>query len=77
MTTSLFFDHSLQAVRLPKEFHFDGTEVSVRRIGDGVMIEPLKAATWPEGYFESIRIDDPAFERTDQGELPPLASLES
>jgi hypothetical protein len=32
--------------------------------------------TWPPGFFDAIRIDDPAFQRPDQGELPPPAALE-
>lgn len=30
-----------QAVRLPKEFRLPGTEVRVRRVGRGVMLEPI------------------------------------
>lgn len=30
-----------QAVRLPKEFRLDGTEVRIRRDGDKVILEPL------------------------------------
>jgi antitoxin VapB len=31
-----------QAVRLPKEFRFEGNEVRVSRIGDKVILEPLE-----------------------------------
>ena len=31
-----------QAVRLPKEFRFEGTEVRVSKIGDNVILEPTK-----------------------------------
>jgi antitoxin VapB len=31
-----------QAVRLPKEFRFEGNEVRVSRIGDKVILEPLQ-----------------------------------
>ena len=31
-----------QAVRLPKEFRFTGTEVRVRRLGRGVLLEPIE-----------------------------------
>ena len=30
-----------QAVRLPKEFRFEGTEVRVSKVGDKVVLEPL------------------------------------
>ncbi|MFT5107434.1 MAG: antitoxin VapB [Pseudoalteromonas tetraodonis] len=34
-----------QAVRLPKEFRFDGTEVSIQSEGDSVILEPIKKRT--------------------------------
>ena len=30
-----------QAVRLPKAYRFDGSEVSIRREGDAVILEPV------------------------------------
>ncbi|HLI66989.1 MAG TPA: AbrB/MazE/SpoVT family DNA-binding domain-containing protein [Caulobacteraceae bacterium] len=40
----LFKHGGSQAVRLPKAFRFEGTEVSVRRDGDAVILEPVKPA---------------------------------
>jgi antitoxin VapB len=37
----LFTHGGSQAVRLPKAFRFSGTEVSVRRDGDRVILEPV------------------------------------
>ena len=37
----LFKHGGSQAVRLPKAFRFEGTEVSVRRSGDAVILEPV------------------------------------
>ena len=34
----LFINGGSQAVRLPKEFRFEGTEVHVRRVGDEVVL---------------------------------------
>ena len=73
MKTTLFVNGRSQAVRIPKELRFAGREVSIRRLGDGVFLSPVKAIAWPEGFFSRIRIDDPDFNRPDQGELPPLA----
>jgi antitoxin VapB len=42
-TAKLFQHGGSQAVRLPKAFRFEGTEVSVRREGDAVILEPVKA----------------------------------
>ena len=75
MTTTLFTNGRSQAVRIPKELRFEGREVTIRRLGDGVLLVPVKARTWPEGYFESIRIDDENFVRPDQGALPPIVDF--
>lgn len=64
-----------QAVKLPDEFRFDTDTVSVRRDGEAIILEPAMATTWPKGFFEDIRIDDPAFGRADQGETPPAPTL--
>lgn len=75
MTTTLFTNGRSQAVRIPKELRFEGKEISIRRLGDGVLLLPVKASTWPKGFFENIRINDENFTRLDQGELPPLAEF--
>ena len=38
----LFQHGGSQAVRLPKAFRFEGTEVTIRREGDAVILEPVK-----------------------------------
>lgn len=38
----LFMHGRSQAVRLPKDFRFPGKEVTVRRFGGGVLLEPVK-----------------------------------
>lgn len=50
-------------MRLPKEFRLPGKEVFIRRLGTGVLIEPISETAWPEGYFDSIIIEDEAFTR--------------
>jgi antitoxin VapB len=40
-TAKLFKHGRSQAVRLPKEFRMAGTEVRVRRVGRGVLLEPI------------------------------------
>jgi antitoxin VapB len=41
-TAKLFMHGRSQAVRLPKEFRFEGTEVRVSKVGDKVILEPIK-----------------------------------
>ena len=43
-TAKLFMTGRSQAVRLPKEFRFTGTEVRVSKVGDKVILEPLEKA---------------------------------
>ena len=41
-TAKLFKHGRSQAVRLPREFRFEGSEVRVSRVGDKVILEPLE-----------------------------------
>ena len=52
-TAKLFRNGRSQAVRLPKAFRFDGEEVSIRREGKRVILEPLPRRQWPKGYWKS------------------------
>lgn len=40
-TAKLFTHGGSQAVRLPKEFRFEGSEVHVRRVGNEVVLSPV------------------------------------
>ena len=40
-TAKIFKTGRSQAVRLPKEFRFQGKEVRIRRFGHGVLLEPM------------------------------------
>ena len=73
-TATVTVEGDRQTVRLPKSVHLPAT-VFVRQDGDAVVLEPAKPKTWPEGFFDSIRITDPAFERPEQGQLPPVKKL--
>ena len=48
----VFWTGRSQAVRLPKEFRFDGDSVLVRREGDAIILEPANG--WPQGYVQSF-----------------------
>lgn len=52
LTAKLFVNGSSQAVRLPKEYRFTGTEVYAQKIGDTVMLIP-KEKVW-ETFLEGI-----------------------
>lgn len=40
-TAKLFANGQSQAVRLPKEYRFNGSEVYIKKIGDAVMLFPI------------------------------------
>lgn len=74
----LFMSRGFQAVRLPKSFRFKGTEVSIRREGDAVILEPVKKpkSKWPKGFFESFQISGSDIQRPPQGEMPPAPKFD-
>ena len=42
-TAKLFMNGRSQAVRLPREFRFDGDEVYIKKVGDAVILIPYHA----------------------------------
>ena len=69
----LFINGGSQAVRLPKEFRFEGEEVSVRRLGRGVVLEPVVPSAWPSGYWARMpRIDDSEWQRPNDAPPAPI-----
>jgi antitoxin VapB len=53
-TAKLFQNGQSQAVRLPKEFRFEGeSEVEISRLGDFVLLSPHKANRW-SAMFEAV-----------------------
>lgn len=69
-TAKLFTIGRSQAVRLPQEFRFEGSEVRIRRFGLGVILEPatVDLHTW----FEALdRFDEPFMaEGRNQPQMP-------
>ena len=53
-TAKLFMNGRSQAVRLPVEYRFSGTEVQIRREGDAVILEPIRRKGWPEGFWARL-----------------------
>jgi antitoxin VapB len=72
-TASVFWTGRSQAVRLPKEFRFNGDSVLVRREGNAVILEP--AQDWPEGYVESFAGVPDDFDRPPQGAIEKRLKL--
>ena len=57
----LFKNGRSQAVRLPKAFRFEGSQVKIRREGRKVILEPVEKTDWPDGFW-SVFTDDPDFD---------------
>ncbi len=51
-TAKLFQNGQSQAVRLPKEFRFEGSQVYIQRVGSAVVLLPY-ATPW-DSLFESL-----------------------
>jgi antitoxin VapB len=60
-TAKLFTHGGSQAVRLPKEFRFEGGEVRIRKEGDKVILEPVQR-DWTAIWAELDRLQDEAGE---------------
>ena len=69
-TAKLFTHGRSQAVRLPREFRFEGTEVRVSRVGDKVILEPMKRDPMPWARIDELG-DNPFMpEGREQPEMP-------
>jgi antitoxin VapB len=76
----LFQTGRSQAVRLPKEFRFEGTEVRIRRAGQTVVLEPISDDwKWLDELRKLGPLDDDvvaaANEKLPQQERPELDNL--
>lgn len=49
----IFNNGNYQAVRLPKEFRFEGKEVIVRKVENGVLLMPQNKNIW-ESWFDNL-----------------------
>src|SRR6202030_4792413 len=60
-TAKIFKHGRSQAVRLPKEFRMPGNEVRVRRVGRGVLLEPIDEVFDVKGWFAKLDeyLDEP------------------
>jgi antitoxin VapB len=71
-TARLFKNGRSQAVRLPKEFRFQGRVVSIRRDGDAVILEPIRRTGWPRGFWERLPVLGDDFALPADPVPPPL-----
>jgi antitoxin VapB len=68
VVAKLFMNGRSQAVRLPKEFRFEGDEVFIWKKGDQVILAP-KPKSWRE-FFENVPLPSEDFMQNRE-DLPP------
>jgi antitoxin VapB len=75
-TAKLFRNGRSQAVRLPKEFRFEGDEVSIRRVGRGVLLEPkeMDVEAWLR-KLDEFRTEPFMPEGRNQPEMPAAKDI--
>ncbi len=54
----IFQNGRSQAVRIPKEFRFKGTEVRIIKKGNKVILEPMETDRWPDDFWSHFNVDD-------------------
>lgn len=65
-TAKLFKNGQSQAVRLPKEFRFEGREVYIKRLGNAVVLLPEKNS-WNSLFEAADNFSDDFMAERDQG----------
>ncbi len=77
-TAKLFMHGRSQAVRLPKKFWLPGKEVRVRKVGSGVLLEPVEkkfdAKAW-RAKLDALGAAD--FLRKGRSKQPPDDDIDS
>lgn len=68
----IFTHGGSQAVRLPKAFRFDGSEVRIRREGARVILEPV-STDWDAVWRDIDHLTPNPF--PDRAEQPPLREI--
>jgi antitoxin VapB len=74
-TARVFWSGRSQAVRLPKEYRFEGDEVRIRRHGSAVILEPIPADwAWLDSLSGPLDADflDATLEQPPMQERPEL-----
>ncbi len=74
VTAKIFKHGRSQAVRLPKEFRLPGTEVRVRRVGNGILLEPIETDIdkWLAELRRLAALSDEPFLPEGRPEQPPM-----
>mgnify|MGYP000728035575 CR=1 FL=1 len=67
----LFNNGGNRAIRIPKDFEFDGDEATIRKDGDRLIVEPVREGSLLEVLASLKPLNEP-FPDIDDDDLPPL-----
>ncbi len=65
-TAKIFISGNSQAVRLPKRYRFEGNEVYVKKVPDGVLLLPKDATVWDVWEKNLSKYNTPFMSERDQ-----------
>ncbi|MDH2927824.1 AbrB/MazE/SpoVT family DNA-binding domain-containing protein [Lonepinella koalarum] len=69
-TAKLFWTGNSQALRLPKAFRFNSKEVSIRKQGQKVILEPIvNDWSWLDELAEMGKLDESFVQAIEEGRL--------
>lgn len=58
-TAKLFVNGRSQAVRLPKAYRFEGSEVYIKKVAGGVLLLPKDGSVWDTWEKKLMAYDEP------------------
>ncbi len=67
-TAKIFINGRSQAIRLPKAYRFEGKEVYIKRIDQGVLLIPKDSSVWDSWERNLNQYDEPFMSRRNQEE---------
>lgn len=68
-TAKLFTNGRSQAVRLPKAFRFEGNEVYIKKVSEGVLLIPKDRSLWSVWEQNLMKYDEPFMTERNQPEI--------
>ncbi len=67
-TAKIFVNGRSQAVRLPKAYRFEGEEVFIKKVADGVLLIPKSESVWDLWEKNLAKYDKPFMAERNQPE---------
>ena len=68
-TAKLFINGRSQAVRLPKAYRFDGNEVYIKKVAEGVLLISKYQSIWDLWERNLMKYEEPFITERNQPEL--------